>query len=90
MCRLPENIRNKTCLLESEDTRWEEVISLTLNISKARITSYNVCYTKLLRPGSSTYPVTVILADLSEKIRPGMPANVTFTFEKEEKRNNFV
>jgi len=38
MCRLPENIRNKTCLLESEDTRWEEVISLTLNISKAETT----------------------------------------------------
>lgn len=27
---------------------------------------------------SSTYPVTVVLADVSEKIRPGMPADVTF------------
>jgi len=47
-----------------------------------------VSYT--IDPGSSTYPVTVILADLSEKIRPGMPANVTFTFEKEEKADVLI
>ncbi|MBT8339331.1 MAG: efflux RND transporter periplasmic adaptor subunit [Desulfatitalea sp.] len=30
---------------------------------------------------SSTYPVTVVLSDVSEKIRPGMPADVTFQLD---------
>lgn len=33
---------------------------------------------------SSTYPVTVVLSDVSEKVRPGMPADVTFNLTNGE------
>lgn len=47
---------------------------------KGQITevSYSVSTT------SSTYPVKIQLIDTSKEIRPGMPANVAFTFEEED------
>ena len=42
-------------------------------------------------PGSgSTYPVTVDLLNSDEAIRPGMPSNVTFSFELEEGMANMI
>ncbi len=39
---------------------------------------------------SSTYPVTVVLSDVSEKIRPGMPADVTFNLTNGESTGGVI
>jgi RND family efflux transporter MFP subunit len=39
---------------------------------------------------SSTYPVTVVLSEPTQEIRPGMPADVTFNFESESKEENLM
>jgi len=39
---------------------------------------------------SSTYPVTVVLADVSDRIRPGMPANVTFIPDGNENPDTLI
>lgn len=39
---------------------------------------------------SSTYPVTVVLSDVSEKIRPGMPADVTFNLTNGDSAGSLI
>ena len=38
----------------------------------------------------TTYPVTVALTEASDGLRPGLAAQVAFTFEKADKQRNFI
>ena len=51
-----------------------------------RITSYNVCYTKLLR-----FKMTMEIGNVDRRIKPGMFGRMSIVFDKHENvRNNFV
>ena len=60
-----------------------DAVSVTFSSNQEQLFPGTVTEVSYVASGASTYPVRVRLEDLTKGIRPGMPANVNFTFATE-------